>query len=543
MISALEDVVSNEEIKKAIWDCGSAKSPGPDGFTFEFFKRFWSIVGGDVINAIKEFFISSTFLNGCNPSFIALIPKVLDAKHLNDFHPISLIGCQYKIIGKILANRLRLVIDEIISHEQTAFIKDIQNMADKFGCMASVLVNGSPTEEFLFHRGLRQGDPLSPFLFILVMESLHVSLQRLIDRGMFIPISVGKDKVVSISHLFYADDAIFIGRWSSSNVNVLMMMLHCFSLASGLKINVHKSSLNGVGISYSDIQNMADKHKTRTRLSPPFLFILVMKSLHVSLQRLIDRGMFIPISVGKDKVVSISHLFYADDAIFIGRWSSSNVNVLMMMLHCFSLASGLKINVHKSSLNGVGISYSDIQNMADKFGCMANNLPFTYLGVKVGSNMSRINAWDDIVQKGLVVCSLLIVVLKAIDSLKSRGVDLMKFCNKVIGNGNNSKFWQDKWLGQVCFKDKFHRLFNLELQKDVSVLNKLIDQNLTLTFRRRPRAGIEESQLLELSQLLSSVTLSSAKDRWTWNLNGHGVFSVKSAREEIDSHLLVTSSS
>ncbi|GKB54429.1 RNA-directed DNA polymerase, eukaryota, reverse transcriptase zinc-binding domain protein, partial [Tanacetum coccineum] len=86
-------------------------------------------------------------------------------------------------------------------------------------------------------------------------------------------------------------------------------------------------------------------------------------------------------------------------------------------------------------------------------------------------------------------------------------------------------------------------LFNLELQKDISVSNKLIDPNLTLTFRRCPRAGIEESQLLDLTQLLSSVTLSSMKDRWTWNLNGHGVFSIKSAREEIDSHLLVTFSS
>nr|GEZ12517.1 RNA-directed DNA polymerase, eukaryota [Tanacetum cinerariifolium] len=122
----LEDMVSNEEIKRAVWDCGSNKSPGPDGFIFEFFKKFWTIVGGDVTNAIKEFFISSSFPKGCNSSFIALIPKVMDAKHLKDFRPISLIGCQYKIIGKILANRLSLVIGDIISQEQTTFIKGRQ---------------------------------------------------------------------------------------------------------------------------------------------------------------------------------------------------------------------------------------------------------------------------------------------------------------------------------------------------------------------------------------------------------------------------------
>ncbi|GJY27528.1 RNA-directed DNA polymerase, eukaryota [Tanacetum coccineum] len=124
----LEGVVSIEEIKRAVWDYGSDKSPGPDGFTFEFFKKFWHIVGGDVTNAVKEFFESSSFPKGCNSSFIALISKVMDAKHPNDFRPINLIGCQYKIIGKILANHLSLVIGDIVSQEQSSFIKGRQIM-------------------------------------------------------------------------------------------------------------------------------------------------------------------------------------------------------------------------------------------------------------------------------------------------------------------------------------------------------------------------------------------------------------------------------
>nr|GFA90873.1 hypothetical protein [Tanacetum cinerariifolium] len=103
---------------------------------------------------------------------------------------------------------------------------------------ASILVNDSLTDEFLFHRGLRQGDPFSPFLFILVMKSLHVSFQRLVDRGLFSHILIGKDNLIPISHLFYADDATFIGKWSYSNVNALMMMLQWFFLASGLKVNI-----------------------------------------------------------------------------------------------------------------------------------------------------------------------------------------------------------------------------------------------------------------------------------------------------------------
>nr|GEZ57332.1 RNA-directed DNA polymerase, eukaryota, reverse transcriptase zinc-binding domain protein [Tanacetum cinerariifolium] len=254
----LEDMVSNEEIKRAAWDCGSDKSPGPDDFTFEFFKNFWTIVGGDLRNAIKEFFISSSFPKGCNSSFIALIHKVMNSKHFKDFRLISLIGCQYKIIGKILANRLSLVIGDIARKEQLLMFKvDFQKAFDSVRWDHLDDILSKYGFEIKWRGGLRQGDLLSPFLFILVMESLHVSFQRLIDRGMFDPILLGKENRVPISHLFYADDAMFIGKWSRSNVNVLMMMLHCFSLASGLKVNVHKSSIYGVGVRQADVHHMA----------------------------------------------------------------------------------------------------------------------------------------------------------------------------------------------------------------------------------------------------------------------------------------------
>ncbi|GJR73678.1 RNA-directed DNA polymerase, eukaryota, reverse transcriptase zinc-binding domain protein [Tanacetum coccineum] len=353
-------------------------------------------------------------------------------------------------------------------------------------------------------------------------------------------------------------------------------------------------------------------------------------------QWLIDSGMFVPISVGKDNVVPISHLFNVDDAMFIGKWSCSNVNVLMMMLHYFFLASGLKVNVHKSSLYGVGVCPSDIRRMADHFGCLANNLPFIYLGIKVGANMKRVNSWSEVVNKvtnklsswkaktlsdggrlthiksvlgailtyymslfkvpegilshleglrnnfflgadqddrkitwvcwhkvmahknqgGLGVNSLYalnfalmfkwiwrflssssslwikvvkvihgnsgslehptssrfhnsawIGIVKAINKLKSKGVDLMSFCKRVIGNGNNTRFWLDKWYGYVCFKEKFHRLFNLELLKDALVALKLQDPNVSLSFRRLPRSAREE---IDKHVLVSS----SSPTRW-----------------------------
>ena len=113
--------------------------------------------------------------------------------------------------------------------------------------MASVLVNGSPTDEFQVQRGLRQGDPLSPFLFILVMEGLHMVIENATLAGRLQGIHVGMESI-AVSHLFYADDAIFLGEWSNTNIHNIVLLLRCFFLSSGLKINLMKCKLMGVGV-------------------------------------------------------------------------------------------------------------------------------------------------------------------------------------------------------------------------------------------------------------------------------------------------------
>ncbi|GJU65683.1 RNA-directed DNA polymerase, eukaryota, reverse transcriptase zinc-binding domain protein [Tanacetum coccineum] len=154
----------------------------------------------------------------------------------------------------------------------------------------SILVNGSPTEEFQFYKGLKQGDPLSPFLFILVIESLHLSFQWVVDTGMF----------------------------------------------KGLTLN---------------------------------------------------------------DSLCLSHMFYADDAIFVGQWSVGNITTLLHVLDCFYHASGLKINLRKSKIMGVNVDYSYVNQAAVKLGCQILDTPFMYLGTKVGGNMSRVQAWQEVVEK------------------------------------------------------------------------------------------------------------------------------------------------
>ncbi|GKE61391.1 hypothetical protein Tco_1511758 [Tanacetum coccineum] len=119
----LEETFFREEIKKAVLDCGNEKSPSPDGFTFDFFKKYWELIETDLVGAINHFHKTRKIQKGCNASFITLIPKVNDPVFIKDYHPISLIRSQYKIIGKLLANWIALVVEEIVSMEQSAFVK------------------------------------------------------------------------------------------------------------------------------------------------------------------------------------------------------------------------------------------------------------------------------------------------------------------------------------------------------------------------------------------------------------------------------------
>ncbi|GJT28946.1 RNA-directed DNA polymerase, eukaryota [Tanacetum coccineum] len=251
----------------------------PDGFSFGFYRKFWTCIENDVFAAVNYFFTFGDIPKGCNACFIALIPKVHDANLVKDFRPISLIGSIYKIIAKILANRpfiLNVVIHWCKSKESNPYSLQevdfekaydsvrwdfLDDVLKKFGfgnkwcdwiqkCLrssrGSIIINGSPTEEFQFFKGLKQGDPLSPFLFILIMESLHLSFQSVVDVGLFKGIHLSP--LVNLSHMFYADDAVFVGQWCDDNINTLVHVLECFLSRFGLVSNMSKSKIMGVNV-------------------------------------------------------------------------------------------------------------------------------------------------------------------------------------------------------------------------------------------------------------------------------------------------------
>lgn len=120
----LTQTISHEEVRLALFDIDDEKSPGPDGFSSLFFKKSWEIIGRDVVDAVDEFFRNGRLLKEWNHAIITLVPKSPHAKTVTDYRPISCCNVFYKIISKILACRLRLVIGEILDPTQTTFLKD-----------------------------------------------------------------------------------------------------------------------------------------------------------------------------------------------------------------------------------------------------------------------------------------------------------------------------------------------------------------------------------------------------------------------------------
>ena len=125
-VSSLEDPFEEKEVREVIKGMDRDKALGLDGFSWAFFQDCWDVVKGDFMEVFTEFHAQGKFVKSINSTFISLIPKAQGAKEIKDFHPISLVGGVYKIIAKVLANRMRRVMDMIISKPQIAFVKGRQ---------------------------------------------------------------------------------------------------------------------------------------------------------------------------------------------------------------------------------------------------------------------------------------------------------------------------------------------------------------------------------------------------------------------------------
>ncbi|GKE17360.1 hypothetical protein Tco_1424937, partial [Tanacetum coccineum] len=322
----LERMFSKEEIKGAVRDCELDKSPGLDGFTFGFYRRFRSLFEDEVVEAVNHFFNNGFCPKGGNSSFIALIPKTHGAKMVKDFRPISRIGSLYKIIAELLANRLVTILDGLVNEVQSAFIANRQ------------ILDG-------------------PFILNELKGGLGVSSFYALNRAL-----------------------IFKRVW---------------------RFHTQSNSL----------------------------WAKAIKAFH-----------------GHD---------------------------------------GKLGNLNKSSFS---------------------------------SN------WIDIIN--------------ALRLLNNKGIDLLGFIKKKVGNGVNTLFWEESWKGDVAFKNLFPRIYALETDKSITVADKMAQPTLSSSFRRNPRSGSEQFQMALLLSQMEGFILPNMIDRWYWSYSGDREYSVSSARNLIDDKTL-----
>nr|XP_029145701.1 uncharacterized protein LOC114924634 [Arachis hypogaea] len=119
----LERMPSADEIKKAVWDCESSKAPGCDGYNMNFIKKCWGEIGTEFTAAVMDFFQSAMLPRDSNVTWVVLAPKFVGAREIRDLWPISMVGCVYKVISKVLVRRMRRVMPDLVGETPSAFVQ------------------------------------------------------------------------------------------------------------------------------------------------------------------------------------------------------------------------------------------------------------------------------------------------------------------------------------------------------------------------------------------------------------------------------------
>ncbi|XP_026378267.1 uncharacterized protein LOC113272677 [Papaver somniferum] len=237
----LETVPSGQEIKEVVFSLNVDSAPGPDGFPGFFYRYAWDIIREGMIKTIQYCWNNGFIPRGMNSNFLFLIPKVKCARKPNQYRPIGLSNFSFKIFTKIITSRMYGLLEKVVSSQQGSFVKGrcIQEKIMLASEMVNVLdikrrgvlVNGGPVGFFSVSRGLRQGDPLSPILFVVAEDVLSRTLSKLVKEKKIMPM-VNRGGVQP-THILFADDVFLFFNGHKKNIHSDMNLLRDYQVSSG----------------------------------------------------------------------------------------------------------------------------------------------------------------------------------------------------------------------------------------------------------------------------------------------------------------------